>query len=333
METKFCVNLDGDSLIYLVGAFYIICMSHVTKEVLEELYHGQRLSREDVGKLLGVGATTVLTYMKKFGIQRRANGEAIKGVPKTNEQKKKQSIAMRGPNHHNFGKKCNSSGKRCWYILPGGRVVSMRSRWEVWYAEYLREKGVPFDYEPTTFTLRNGRAYTPDFLVMEDNGIGRYFVEVKGWMTPEHKNRLEAFYKEYPQEKLVIADRKYLQQLGINLRKNWISEKPLFECELCHLQYHRSYPQQKFCSVKCRNSYSSRNRGKSQLDDRLKRAYKGVQKGEKNNSSKLTESQVLEILRLRQEGLTLAKVAEQTGATPGNISNILNGKSWKHIPR
>ena len=108
---------------------------------------------------------TIFNYLHKYDIPTRSVSES-----KT------------GSNHPNFGKKRKCNGKRCWYILPDGRTVSMRSQWEVWYAEYLREKKIQFKYEEFTFNLSNGSAYTPDFLLIDSN----QYIEVKGFFRPEH---------------------------------------------------------------------------------------------------------------------------------------------------
>jgi hypothetical protein len=310
---------------------------NITKNQLYELYIVQKLTRIQVAEKLGVGATTVLYYMKKFDIPRRTVSESLIGKPKTPEHRRKLSESTSGAKNHNFGKKSKlaganhphfggkskSHGKRCWYTLPDGKVVSMRSQWEVWYAEYLRAKGIEFLYEPHTFTLQDGSAYTPDFFLVNENK----YIEVKGWLTDKHKCKIETFNKEHPDKTLILADKQYLQALGIDLRKKWISTKPLFPCELCHKEYHRSYPQQRFCSVNCRNKAVAT--GLNVADPKVaKRIYKGSQKGQKNNGRKLTEQQVTTIRQMRSQGRKYKEIADKTGASIGNIGNIVNGRSW-----
>lgn len=55
--------------------------------------------------------------------------------------------------------------------------------------------------------------------------------------------------------------------------------------------------------------------------------------GEKINTAKLQASQILEIVEWCKQGLRLHVIAEKYNVTPTVISNILKGKSWKHVPR
>ena len=54
-------------------------------------------------------------------------------------------------------------------------------------------------------------------------------------------------------------------------------------------------------------------------------------RGEKNGSTKLNAEIVLDIRRLRAEGVTLAVLAERHGVAKGTISQITLRKIWKHI--
>lgn len=290
------------------------------------MYVCQGMTVAEIAKELGVGRTTVLNYMNKHGLPRRTLSDALKGKPKSVEHRRKLSESRKGNKNPNFGKK-RSHGYRCWYTCPDGKTVSMRSKWEVWYAEYLREQNIVFQYEPQTFILGDGRAYTPDFFLPGSNE----FIEVKGWLTPENKNRIEVFKNEYPNNKLILADRAYLESLGIDLRKNWVKTKPKFLCNFCDAEYHRSYPQQVYCSVICRNRAIRSGVGTDHLEQKTKRKYKGKQSGEDNNSSKLNREKVGLILKMKAEGRKVKDIIKATGATYGNIYNITHGLSWKHL--
>lgn len=56
-----------------------------------------------------------------------------------------------------------------------------------------------------------------------------------------------------------------------------------------------------------------------------------VNKGSKNGFSKLTETEVIEILRLRNSGAKNKDLAIKFNVTPENISSIVVRKAWKHI--
>lgn len=53
--------------------------------------------------------------------------------------------------------------------------------------------------------------------------------------------------------------------------------------------------------------------------------------GEKNNSSKLKESQVLEIRKLRKDGEKIKKISEMYSVGQSVISHICTKRYWKHI--
>jgi hypothetical protein len=55
--------------------------------------------------------------------------------------------------------------------------------------------------------------------------------------------------------------------------------------------------------------------------------------GERNHFAKLTAEQVHEIVRLRASGWTQLEIAKRFGVERSNISQIVNGKSWKSLAR
>ena len=54
-------------------------------------------------------------------------------------------------------------------------------------------------------------------------------------------------------------------------------------------------------------------------------------KGESNNASKLTSSDVLEIRRLSLEGMSQRKIAKLFGVVKFTIHSIVKGLTWKHV--
>ena len=73
----------------------------------------------------------------------------------------------------------------------------------------------------------------------------------------------------------------------------------------------------------------------SQLDnvnDKVAKGRQSILQGEVHGSSKLTEDQVRDILR-NTNTFTQEVLSEQYGVSRPTISDILRGKSWKHIPR
>lgn len=101
-------------------------------------------------------------------------------------------------------------GKRA--DLEGG---FFRSAWEANYARYLnliKRRGIvrSWKYEPRTFWFkrikRGVRSYTPDFLVTRPNGT-RYYVEIKGWMDPRSKTKIDRLRRYYPKIELCVVGR------------------------------------------------------------------------------------------------------------------------------
>lgn len=313
----------------------------LTKQQLEDMYVNQKMTYKEIADAINRSVCYVYTRSKKYNITSRPAGnsrgkplnenqrktllECVKR-PKSEEHKKKLSESKKGKNNPNFGKKSKQHGKRHWFTCPDGKSVSMRSTWEVAFAEYLNEQNIKWEYEPRTFILENGSAYTPDFHLTETNE----WIEVKGWFRDEHKEKLKTWQKEHPQEKLTLADRGYLQNLGIDLNQKWITSKPRFECIHCHEKFYRKYPDQRLCSVKCRNIFIA-NGGKLTTKHKPKRKYNGNQSGDRNSSSKLTSQDVREIREMKNQGISVKEIAEVKDISSSNIYNILNRKSWRNI--
>lgn len=58
---------------------------------------------------------------------------------------------------------------------------------------------------------------------------------------------------------------------------------------------------------------------------------KPFQVGQNNNSAKLTDSDIGKIQHLLRAGYSQSTIAAQFGVTQPTISNIANGKRWKHV--
>ena len=109
------------------------------------------------------------------------------------------------------------SGKRA--DLGG---MFFRSSWEANYARYLnflkKQREIQsWQYEAKTFEFteikRGTRSYTPDFLVVNNNGLIE-FHEVKGWMDPRSKTKLKRMAKYYPNIKIILIDSKEYKKIA-----------------------------------------------------------------------------------------------------------------------
>jgi len=93
--------------------------------------------------------------------------------------------------------------------------IYVRSSWEANFARYLnwmkeRNEIKKWEYEADTFDFpikRGVRFYTPDFKVWENDGSIIYY-EIKGWMTQRGATAIKRFRKYYPEEKLILIEKK-----------------------------------------------------------------------------------------------------------------------------
>jgi hypothetical protein len=119
----------------------------------------------------------------------------------------------------------------------GGRRADLdnryfRSRWEANWARYLNllvAQGViaRWEYEVDTFEFegikRGSRFYTPDFKVHYGDGSFVYH-EVKGWMDPRSKTKLDRMKRRFPQVAIEIVDQaryRAIRETAAGLIPNW----------------------------------------------------------------------------------------------------------------
>jgi len=301
----------------------------ITKQELEYLYLKENKTLKTIAKIKNCSYGKIHKHMEKYQIPRRKGGFK-KGIKFSEKHKQNISLSKTGSLHPNFGKKCFHS-KRYWYVCPNGETVSMRSRWEVAYAKYLDKNKIQWSYEPETFILKSGTAYTPDFLILKTNT----YVEIKGWLKDSDIVKMKEFQKE---NKLLILQKKQLEELGVDLKKSFIgAPRPMKKCIQCNDLFFRKSKEQKFCCNKCKNKWLANNKKiktkKCIQTNRIKRKYSLSQKGELNNNSKITESDAIEIISMRKKGKTLKEISIKKNTSIGNVGNIIKGRSWKYLPR
>ena len=66
--------------------------------------------------------------------------------------------------------------KNRWYFIKDNEKVYCRSSYEVFYANYLILNNIDFEYEPEVFKLAEGKRYTPDFYIKNED----LYIEIKG---------------------------------------------------------------------------------------------------------------------------------------------------------
>lgn len=108
----------------------------------------------------------------------------------------KESI-LRGPLNPNWGKKPARATLQ-YPDLPH----AVRGHWEADFARVLIAQGIPYEYEPRTFILSNGSAYTPDFYLPTRD----LWVEIRNCgATGRKKLKYEMFQREYPEVKIITV--------------------------------------------------------------------------------------------------------------------------------
>lgn len=80
--------------------------------------------------------------------------------------------------------------------------VRLRSSWEYIYAKWLDEKKIIWDNEVTSYKLKDGRKYLPDFFIYNEKRKLKQIVEIKGYSLWDRGNT-EMLQEEYPKLKII----------------------------------------------------------------------------------------------------------------------------------
>ena len=126
------------------------------------------------------------------------------------ESKNKIRNGVSGENNGNYGKLPIYSKYQI-YTDINGIVYKMRSSWEAKLAKYFDDNYKTWEYESKTFDLSIKSTYTPDFFC--DN----IYYEVKGYFHEKSRLKFECFKLDYPDIKIILADRAYLTSICIKL--------------------------------------------------------------------------------------------------------------------
>jgi len=142
--------------------------------------------------------------------QKKRIGDFHRGKIISIEQKKKISKALRGkmvgPKNPRWGK-TPAPSRGQWYIRKDtDERIWLRSSYEVITADKLTELGIPWQYEPKRFVLKD-RTYLPDFYLPTE-GV---FWEVKGWFNSHAQETIKQFRELYPEIPLVVIDKNIIE--------------------------------------------------------------------------------------------------------------------------
>jgi len=120
--------------------------------------------------------------------------------------------------------------KKGW-IEIGNKRFFAKSSWEAnmaSYFQFLKDNNeiIDWDYEPKTFWFmqikRGVRSYTPDFLITDKSGK-QYYEEVKGYLDPKSKTKINRMRIYYPNIDLRLLDKKRYESISSKkaMIKNW----------------------------------------------------------------------------------------------------------------
>lgn len=174
-----------------------------------EFIKGHKLSKESINKMRETKRKNKKIPWNK-GLKMddefcKKASKRQKGIIPSKENRNKRSKSMIGRIPKNAGHK----GIQSHYNSPFQKQIRLRSSYELAYAKYLDSINEPWYYEFKTFLIGNS-SYTPDFLLPALNK----YVEIKGYMSPDAQNKINLFYKLYPNINLEILYKKDLKNLG-----------------------------------------------------------------------------------------------------------------------
>jgi len=150
---------------------------------------------------------------------RRAIGKSKEGKPNWGKGLTKHTdVRIRKISDAKVGKMPASFTFRVDYTRPDGTVVTMRSNWELAYAQWMTARGIEWRYEAKTFPFEMGgekTSYTPDFYLPAYNE----FVEVKGYYSEVNRAKMLAFYETYPSVRVRMIFKDEMKNVLLDLSR------------------------------------------------------------------------------------------------------------------
>jgi intein/homing endonuclease len=125
--------------------------------------------------------------------------DKLTGKKLSKETRQKMSAANLGLKHHKSDCPCLfCKTKRGEYKVFRKKEfqhngMTMRSAWEVKFAQHLDRQEIPYEYEPKSFLLSDGTRYIPDFYLPSED----LWIEIKGRLERKSEDKMELFVKEY----------------------------------------------------------------------------------------------------------------------------------------
>lgn len=139
-----------------------------------------------------------------------------RGCPKCSVEKRKQTclknLGVEWPTQNKEVRlKCAKSANKIielkhWF---SNETISCQGSYEVKVVKFYNKNQIAFLWQPQTFTIPDGRTYTPDCYLPDQD----LWIEIKGRWYDDALEKWEWFHKEYPNSEL--WDKNKLKQLGI----------------------------------------------------------------------------------------------------------------------
>lgn len=185
------------------------------RRILDGMTKGERYRRKNGQLRLGSAecrakvAAATAAAMHRPDVQEKIHRPR---APQGAAERQKRSDALCGKRPANFvgGKRSNPG-----WIEIGGKRHYMMSMWErnvCRYLQWLVDRGdiVSWEYESQVFLFEQivsgNRSYRPDFKVTENDGTW-WWLEVKGWMDPASKTKLNRMRRYFPSERVEVFGR------------------------------------------------------------------------------------------------------------------------------
>jgi hypothetical protein len=107
-------------------------------------------------------------------------------------------------------------GKGSWYIKENEIKIWLRSTYETRFVNCLAKIGIEWKYEVKSFSLEEISPYHPDFYLLEYD----LWIEIKGYMRPEAKEKLNKFFIKYSNVNLRIVRKNDIERLEEMVKNN-----------------------------------------------------------------------------------------------------------------
>lgn len=179
---------------------------HTIKKYLSQL--GFERTKDEVNKITQIKREE--SMLKKYGVVNISQVDDLEIQNRRTQGVKRRCRGQwSGDKNPNFKNKIGNNFGFRYGIREDLGNIFFRSSWEANYARFLNFKQEKWQYEYKTFELKDGRTYTPDFYLENED----VFVEVKGFWRDDAKEKFELFKLEYSEVKIKLIQEKEYKKL------------------------------------------------------------------------------------------------------------------------